>query len=531
MQLPPGTPELFGVFGFSDGRLFVVGKKATILEYDGTSWTRHMVLPASWDTSPSSQTHCFDVWGTSSSHVFVVGGDGPSGSSGGILRYDGTTWHDEDSGVAVALNSVWGTSATDVFAAGGVALLRRDSPTWQDVNQGAVPGGKYALWGSAPDRMFVSNGAQVFRYDGSTWTLLGPTRPSWSVWGLWGVGDDVFAVGSVILDHDATHWTAHRRIGSASLAAVWGTALDNIYAVGAEGTLLHFTGVTWAELPQPGSGVVAQFNDLWGTAWNDLYVANNGAPQLLHFNGSTWEARCSGLLDEGKAVWGVSPSEVYVGGLARNSFFGGIIRYTGSSCIEEVGDNDEHGVITDLWGTSNGHVYAAALSLTLLHRTSTWSLVSSFPPSQDDWALSGVWMAADHSAGAAVGEDGGAWIYDGSWTYYQPTTRPIHGVWGAAGNDIYAVGSGGLVLHWDGTSWQTLTDLPVTCDLLSVWGRSATEIFVGGQGGTVMYYDGVQWIPLRSGTTEDVRGILGEGRSVYFVTKSRVEQLVTLGTL
>src|SRR5207253_74408 len=36
-----------------------------------------------------------------------------------------------------------------------------------------------------------------------------------------------------------------------------------------------------------------------------------------------------------------------------------------------------------------------------------------------------------------------------------PTTQPLYAVWGAAPNDVWAVGEYGTVLHYDGTGWST----------------------------------------------------------------------------
>jgi hypothetical protein len=72
-------------------------------------------------------------------------------------------------------------------------------------------------------------------------------------------------------------------------------------------------------------------------------------------------------------------------------------------------------------------------------------------------------------------------------------------VWGAGPKDIYAVGTGGLVMHWDGTSWSEVVAVPPTGqDLLGISGTPATdtrpvEIFVVGLAGTILHYDGTNW--------------------------------------
>ncbi|UCG85716.1 MAG: glucosyltransferase-I, partial [Gemmatimonadota bacterium] len=69
----------------------------TILHYDGSEWS---------GMTSGTQSVLTGVWGTSSTDIYAVGGDGV------ILHYDGTAWSDVWSGPGVS--GVWGTSPTDV---------------------------------------------------------------------------------------------------------------------------------------------------------------------------------------------------------------------------------------------------------------------------------------------------------------------------------------------------------------------------------------------------------------------------------
>lgn len=61
----------------------------------------------------------------------------------------------------------------------------------------------------------------------------------------------------------------------------------------------------------------------------------------------------------------------------------------------------------------------------------------------------------------------------------------LYGLWGADADDIYAVGQGGRILHYDGADWNSLTS-PTSETLLGVWGPSADDIFVVGENGTIL---------------------------------------------
>lgn len=129
-----------------------------------------------------------------------------------------------------------------------------------------------------------------------------------------------------------------------------------------------------------------------------------------------------------------------------------------------------------------------------------------------------------------VGARGTIVHYDGSEATLQSgvTAEPLWGVWGAASDDLWAVGGGGFVedspvlIHYDGSAW---TEVPVTLEspnvhaFFKVWGSAADDVYVVGQRGVVIHYDGSSWTELDSGVTEDIISVWGTG----------VDQVVMVG--
>jgi predicted small lipoprotein YifL len=68
----------------------------------------------------------------------------------------------------------------------------------------------------------------------------------------------------------------------------------------------------------------------------------------------------------------------------------------------------------------------------------------------------------------------------------------IHAVWGSSPSNVFAVGAGGNILHYDGKSWSSMLQSTPE-DLLAIWGSSATDVFAVGVGGTIVHYDGKGW--------------------------------------
>jgi len=96
-----------------------------------------------------------------------------------------------------------------------------------------------------------------------------------------------------------------------------------------------------------------------------------------------------------------------------------------------------------------------------------------------------------------------------SWTTMDnaTTTQDLFGVWGSSGNDVYAVGWGENVLHYDGYTWAEMES--GTTRLNDVWGSSSTDVFaVGGKGdypwgvsGPIYHYDALNWSEIYSDST------------------------------
>lgn len=122
---------------------------------------------------------------------------------------------------------------------------------------------------------------------------------------------------------------------------------------------------------------------------------------------------------------------------------------------------------------------------------------------------------------AAVGEMGTAMqLTDGTWAC--PTmaaTGTLRGVWGAAENDIWAVGDSGVLAHYDGKGWmQHQPPGGFTGILHAVSGRSAKDIWAVGEQGTVLRYDGTSWSRVQVPTAEPLFGLwLDRDDQAWFV--------------
>lgn len=100
---------------------------------------------------------------------------------------------------------------------------------------------------------------------------------------------------------------------------------------------------------------------------------------------------------------------------------------------------------------------------------------------------------ADTDAGAVDGActDGASCAPDSlcATSDFCPTTLSINGrfvltaIWGSSKDDVWAVGSGGVIVHWDGTSWTSIAS-NTAITLRAVGGNGPNDLwFVGSRDG------------------------------------------------
>ncbi|KPA16408.1 hypothetical protein MHK_003370, partial [Candidatus Magnetomorum sp. HK-1] len=91
----------------------------------------------------------------------------------------------------------------------------------------------------------------------------------------------------------------------------------------------------------------------------------------------------------------------------------------------------------------------------------------------------------------------------------------LEDIWGRSANDIYAVGNGGAIFHYNGIAWSKVVTT-YDDDFNAIWG-DVGMVYVVGNNGVVLQYNGYSWSKMFTGTTEHLYGVWGNGRSVFAV--------------
>ena len=239
---------LWWVFGFSDGPVFLGGEGGVILRWNGSAFEEM--------TTPGTTT-VFGIWGASPDEVWAVGG--VPNTSGFVWRLRDGAWEDVALPEGVGDAAIWkafGSSANDVWFVGENGLgMRWTGSAFEQDDTGVATSlftvhgvaGRYAAVGG------LGNGVIIER-DGTGWHDVTPAA---GFAGLSGVvlGEREFgvAVGTfgVVLERRRSGW-AEVDLGvrvDQNLHGVWIDPDGDVWAVGGqtlsaalnEGILLHRT--------------------------------------------------------------------------------------------------------------------------------------------------------------------------------------------------------------------------------------------------------------------------------------------------
>lgn len=285
--------------------------------------------------------------------------------------------------------------------------------------------------------------------------------------------------------------SAHVRVVAADWNGVWGSASDDVFAVGELGRILHYDGNAWSRMPDVDE---AELMAVWGSGPTDVYavghVTGTNWRSISYYDGNDWgfqpTGRPTGWFGTFRGVWGMSDGVIVAvgdGGL--------IIHHKDNAWSHTYTDNRRQ--LLAVWGSAAEDIYAVGARGELVHYDGQgWSSVESGV----DAVLTGIWgtsgndiyvVGHDYTHGIILHWDGHEWQ---SLNLTAP--HPQYAVWGNGAGNVFAVGDNGMVLHSDGNNWTTLAT-PTTECLTSVWGSSGTDVFAVGTRGTILHFDGQSW--------------------------------------
>ncbi len=287
-------------------------------------------IPVWNDVSPDAPT-CEKVWGSSATNIWVAGRGGYIGHS-----VDGKTWQQQDSGTANLLNSLSGLDDQEVFVAGEKATILHTTDggqTWLPEQTSIVYTDEYSgLRAFDADHVYALGLHHVFQrrtVDGM-WAPIPDPPMNAQLEDIWRdpSSGTLFAVGSpttiLRLDFGADAWQQEMKDRPDGMWTLWGPDAFHLYTVGSDLIYERQAPNTWTSLPNP----LQQAQNLagvWGSGIDDIFAV--GTNQILRSSdGMTWTAQTVGATDL-RSVWGSGPGDVYATGLAINQLKCVVLHY------------------------------------------------------------------------------------------------------------------------------------------------------------------------------------------------------------
>jgi hypothetical protein len=205
-------------------------------------------------------------------------------------------------------------------------------------------------------------------------------------------------------------------------------------------------------------------------------------------------------------IWMRSASEVYAVGVS-----GGVLQYNGTTWSSPTTQTATYYAVSGASGAPTAQVWAVGASGAALYDSAgTWST----PATGTSNALYGVWVAPSGTVFAVGASSTLLMRQNGSWsTMTAPVgSTQMNAVFGIDTAHVWAVGAGGAIWFYNGTSWAAQTS-HTTNNLTAVWGDATSDVFAVGAGGTVDHYNGSTWGTQTSHTSNNLTGVGGTSSS------------------
>lgn len=269
------------------------------------------------------------------------------------------------------------------------------------------------------------------------------------------------------------------------LNGVWGSAWNDIWAVGAGGTVLHYNGISWGP---DNSGTTADLLAISGSAKTSVWAV--ATKQVIQYNGTSWSTSTYPNANDQFSDIYAANGQAFVAGNNGSAYGSGrhpIVAVWKTGSWTRYEQTASGGYLVGIGGSSATDVWAQGWS-SLLHYDGTWQPLTA--TSSTFWqgifgvSPSDIWVAGWNNGNCVLQH------YDGqNWTPAAcPTSQGLYHAHGTGKADVWAVGSYGTIIHYDGKGWAVSGVGTTTVTLKGVWAASPTDVWAVGSAGTILHY-------------------------------------------
>ncbi len=252
-------------------------------------------------------------------------------------------------------------------------------------------------------------------------------------------------------------------------------------------------GGQWCLFGSGSAGAFPATQGVWASGPNDAWVTAWGA-QVLHWNGVIWsKASTSAANPETNAVWGTSSTRVFVGGANGTAYLGPPFTPTKELVVPGFAS------LIGIHGLADGgSIYATGRDRELFRYDGTqWAQLDAGLPlvAKQGWRALAVVSETDIWVGGALG----VVMHSGdgvSWTRVDTgITEDLHRAFANGPQDVWFVGTGGLILRWNGATFDKPT-CSACGNLWGVWGRGSNDMWLLDSDNTLVHWDGQTFTPV-----------------------------------
>jgi hypothetical protein len=157
-------------------------------------------------------------------------------------------------------------------------------------------------------------------------------------------------------------------------------------------------------------------------------------------------------------------------------------------------------------------------NLGVYYNGTTWANA----PQNSNQAMNGIWPSA--TTWYVVGAGGvlaTAMNPTGTWNSMKISgagNPPLNAIWGTDDKDVWAVGNGGVIVQYNGTTWTPSTQ--GSTNFNAIWGSSVNNILAVGNNGTAYQYNGTAWTSVGNSNISayNLTGVWGDGHGGVWIT-------------
>jgi len=270
------------------------------------------------------------------------------------------------------------------------------------------------------------------------------------------------------------------------------------WAVGAQGTILHYNGVSWSPVISPtdsdllGISMVTP-HEGWAVGASH-YSGTVQLGTLLHFSNGRWTMVPSPTTSYLDSIDMVSPTEGWAVGKDILQYSAG--RWT-KAPNPDGGQLSRSGVA--MLSADTGWAVSSE-GFIMQCRQGVWTNWSVPNPARKLYAVAMVspdegWAVGEAYAAGGIPVNALLLHYSNQvWTAVQvPAAHYLYAISMVSSSEGWAVGAGGTILHDSGGHWQAVTS-PTPFTLRGIFMLSASEGWAVGVQGTILHFTHGEWV-------------------------------------